>query len=92
MRLAVLRSLALGLWRDRGALVMTFALPVVVFLVFAAIFSGASGDALRLRVAIADDAQVAAVQPIGRGADGRSRLARGGVARARRRGRRRDGR
>ena len=57
MRRAVLRTLMLGLWRDRGALVMSFALPVVVFLVFAAIFSGASGDALRLRVAIADEAR-----------------------------------
>jgi len=57
MRRAVLRALMLGLWRDRGALVMSFALPVVVFLVFASIFSGASGDALRLRVAIADEAR-----------------------------------
>jgi ABC-2 type transport system permease protein len=57
MRRAVLHALMLGLWRDRGALVMSFALPVVVFLVFAAIFSGTSGDALRLRVAIADEAR-----------------------------------
>ena len=56
MRLAVLHSLALSLWRDRGALVMSFALPVVVFLVFAAIFAGATGDELRLRVALADEA------------------------------------
>jgi len=55
MRRAIFRALMLGLWRDRGALVMSFVLPVAVFLVFAAIFSGASGDALRLRVAIADE-------------------------------------
>jgi len=55
MRRAVLHTLVLGLWRDRGALVMSFVLPVVVFLVFAAIFAGATGDELRLRVAIADE-------------------------------------
>lgn len=57
MRRAVLRVLMLGLWRDRGALAMGFVLPVLVFLVFAAIFSGTSGDALRLRVAVADEAR-----------------------------------
>lgn len=56
MRRAILRALVLGLWRDRGALVMSFVLPVVVFLVFAAIFAGATGDQLRLRVAIVDEA------------------------------------
>jgi len=34
---------------------MSFVLPVLVFLVFAAIFSSASGDELRLRVAVADE-------------------------------------
>jgi ABC-2 type transport system permease protein len=56
MRLAILRVLGLALWRDRGALVMSFALPVVVFLIFAAIFGGATGEQLRLRVALADEA------------------------------------
>jgi ABC-2 type transport system permease protein len=55
VRRAVLQSLALALWRDRGALVMSFALPVVVFLIFAAIFGGATGEQLRLRVALADE-------------------------------------
>lgn len=55
MRRAVLRAMTLALWRDRGALVMTFVLPVVVFLVFSAIMAGATGDELRLRVAIADE-------------------------------------
>ena len=35
-------------------------LPVAVFLVFAAIFSSATGDELRLRVALADEVDVAA--------------------------------
>lgn len=59
MRLAILRALGLALWRDRGALVMSFALPVVVFIIFAAIFGGATGEQLRLRVALADEAGTA---------------------------------
>lgn len=55
MRRAVVRTLALALWRDRGALVMSFVLPVIVFLVFAAILSGATGDELRLRVVVANE-------------------------------------
>lgn len=57
MRRAVLQSLTLALWRDRGALVMSFVLPILVFIVFAAIFGGATGEQLRLRVAVADEAR-----------------------------------
>jgi ABC-2 type transport system permease protein len=56
VRRAVLHQLALALWRDRGALVMSFVLPVVVFVIFAAIFGGATGEQLRLRVAMSDEA------------------------------------
>ena len=56
MTWAVCRTQWLALARDRGALVMGFVLPVVVFLVFAAIFAAASGDELRLKVALADEA------------------------------------
>ncbi len=55
MRRAVFRAMALGFVRDRGALAMSFALPVAFFLVFAVIFAGASGESLRLRVAIGDE-------------------------------------
>ncbi len=55
MRGAIVRTLVLGLWRDRGALVMSFVLPVIVFLVFAAILSGATGDELRLRIVVANE-------------------------------------
>ena len=55
MKHAVCRTLVLGLWRDRGALVMSFVLPAIVFLVFAAILSGATGDELRLKVVIANE-------------------------------------
>ncbi|MFG1419018.1 ABC transporter permease [Xanthobacter sp. V0B-10] len=50
---AVMGAMALTLLRDRGALVMTFVLPPLLFLLFAAIFSGAGGEAGALRVAAA---------------------------------------
>lgn len=56
MRWAVCRAQALALAGDGGALAMSFVLPVLVFLVFAAIFSSATGDDLRLQVALADEA------------------------------------
>ena len=57
MRWAVCRAQLLALAGDAGALAMSFVLPVLVFLVFAAIFSSATGDDLRLRVALADEAE-----------------------------------
>jgi ABC-2 type transport system permease protein len=45
----------LGLVRDRAALAMSFLLPVLFFLIFAAIFSGATGEQMRLKVALADE-------------------------------------
>ncbi len=55
MRRAACYTQWLALVRDRGALVMSFVLPVVVYVVFAAIFASASGDDLRLTVALADE-------------------------------------
>ncbi len=52
---AVFRAMLLGLLRDRAALLMSFLLPVVFFLIFASIFSGASGEQIRLGVAFADE-------------------------------------
>jgi len=54
MSAAVFRAMLLGLLRDRAALAMSFILPGLVFLIFAAIFSGATGEQLRLEVAVAD--------------------------------------
>jgi ABC-2 type transport system permease protein len=56
VRWAVCRAQVLALAGDAGALAMSFVLPVLVFLVFAAIFSSATGDDLRLQVALADEA------------------------------------
>jgi ABC-2 type transport system permease protein len=41
--------------RDRHALAMSLALPIVFFLVFAAIFAGTSGEHLKVRIALADE-------------------------------------
>lgn len=56
MRWAVCRAQAVALAGDGGALAMSFGLPVVVFLVFAAIFASATGSDLRLDVALVDEA------------------------------------
>ena len=39
---ALLKVMILGLLRDRGALAMVFFLPPLIFVIFAAIFSGVS--------------------------------------------------
>lgn len=61
---AVLKMMALRLWRDKGSLILAFVLPGFIFAIFAAIFSTASGGSLDLRVAfsaIGDDPAVIAV-------------------------------
>jgi len=54
MTLTILRVMLLKLLRDRGALALAFLLPPAIFVIFAAIFSGTSGDTLGLRVHLAD--------------------------------------
>ena len=49
--------MARGFLRDRAALVMSAGLPIAVFLVFAEIFAGASGQQLQVKVALADEQQ-----------------------------------
>lgn len=56
MSAIILRSMLLGLRRDRAALAMGFVLPAAVFLIFAAIFAGATGKQLRLEITVADAA------------------------------------
>jgi len=51
---AAFRVMLLGLVRDRAALVMAFVLPTVIFVIFAAIFSGALGDRIRIHLGLAD--------------------------------------
>ncbi len=51
---AAFRVMWLNLIRDRAALVMAFVLPTVIFVIFAAIFSGAIGDRIRIHLGLAD--------------------------------------
>ncbi|MFN7024498.1 MAG: ABC transporter permease [Pseudorhizobium sp.] len=52
MIVAMLRVMALSLIRDRGALVLAFVLPPVIFVIFAAIFTVTTNDGLPLKVAL----------------------------------------
>jgi ABC-2 type transport system permease protein len=49
------KVMVLGIARDRGAFSMAFLLPPVIFIIFAAVFSGTSGDEMRLSLAIVDE-------------------------------------
>jgi ABC-2 type transport system permease protein len=60
MNLAMFRVMALELWRDRGALVMAFFLPPLVFLIFSAVFAGSTGENIKLSLAVADVAHTPA--------------------------------
>lgn len=51
---AAFRVMLINLVRDRAALVMAFVLPTVIFAIFAAIFSGAIGDRVRIHLGLAD--------------------------------------
>ena len=57
MIVAMVRVMGLDLWRDRGALVMTFLLPPLVFLIFSSVFAGTTGDNIQLKLAVADVAR-----------------------------------
>jgi ABC-2 type transport system permease protein len=57
MIVAVMRVMLLALARDRAALVMAFALPAAIYLIFASIFSGTAGEKLQLSVAVLDQAK-----------------------------------
>ncbi|KRA58578.1 ABC transporter [Caulobacter sp. Root655] len=57
MIVAMVRVMALELWRDRGALIMTFLLPPLVFLIFSSVFAGTTGENIQLKLAVADMAR-----------------------------------
>jgi ABC-2 type transport system permease protein len=54
MILAAAWIMGLSTLRDRAALLMSFVLPPLLFIVFAAIFSGTSGSQLKLKVGVRD--------------------------------------
>ena len=59
---AAFRVMWLSLLRDRAALTMAFVLPTVIFAIFAAIFSGAIGDRIRIHLGLVDLAGTATTQ------------------------------
>jgi ABC-2 type transport system permease protein len=54
--------MALGLARDRAALILSFVLPPILFVAFAAILAGTSGKDLKLKVGLLDEARTAATR------------------------------
>ncbi|MCJ2041447.1 ABC transporter permease [Methylobacterium sp. J-059] len=59
---AAFRVMWISLIRDRAALTMAFVLPTVIFVIFAAIFSGAIGDRIRIHLGLADLAGTATTE------------------------------
>ena len=57
MSLAILRAMLLGLLRDRGALLMSFFLPAVFFVIMAEIFTATTGERLNLNVVVMDEVE-----------------------------------
>ncbi len=55
MSLAIFHAMVLGLLRDRGALLMSFFLPAVFFVIMAEIFTTTSGESLQLNVVVKDE-------------------------------------
>jgi ABC-2 type transport system permease protein len=54
--------MALALIRDRAALAMSFVLPPILFLAFAAILGGTSGKDLKLKLGVLDEVKAASSQ------------------------------
>ena len=61
---AVFQVMILRIFRDPGALLLTFVLPGVIYIIFATIFSNAGGGELSLRVALADEIQTEASETV----------------------------
>lgn len=57
MSMAIFRAMLLGLLRDRGALLMSFFLPAVFFVIMAEIFTATTGDSLNLKVVVLDEVE-----------------------------------
>ncbi|MFV2089752.1 MAG: ABC transporter permease, partial [Pseudomonadales bacterium] len=57
MSAAIFRAMLLGLLRDRGALLMSFFLPAVFFVIMAEIFTATTGATLSLNLVVLDEVQ-----------------------------------
>lgn len=59
MIISIFRTMMLAILRDRGAFVMAFVLPPLIYVIFAAIFSVAAGGDLRVKIAVLDEVRSA---------------------------------
>ena len=75
MMTAIVRTAFASLRRDRGALALSFLLPVVFFTIFAVIFGGRSNAPRKVRVIVADEDRSRASEQLVKGLQGESTLA-----------------
>jgi ABC-2 type transport system permease protein len=72
--LNVARTALIALKRDRGALVLSFVLPLAFFSIFAAIFGGQRDSTPKVHLILADEDQSAASQQLVKGLESESSL------------------
>src|ERR1700676_4621832 len=71
---AIVRSAIVSLKRDRGALVLSFILPVVFFSIFAVIFGGRRNTTPKITVIVVDEDQSRASKRLVKGLEGEGSL------------------
>ena len=64
---AIVRTAMVSLRRDRGALALSFILPVVFFSIFAVIFGGRRNTTPKVKVLVVDEDHSSAAQGLVRG-------------------------
>jgi ABC-2 type transport system permease protein len=75
MIFAIVRTAIASLRRDRGALALSFILPVVFFSIFAVIFGGRGNGPRKVKVIVADEDHSRASERLVKGLEGESTLA-----------------
>ena len=74
MILAIIRTALVALKRDRGALALSFVLPVVFFSIFAVIFGGRRDTTPKISVIVVDEDQTRASQRLVKGLESEGSL------------------
>jgi len=74
MIFAIVRTAIASLRRDRGALALSFILPVVFFSIFAVIFGGRGNGPRKVKVIVADEDRSRASERLVQGLEGESSL------------------
>jgi ABC-2 type transport system permease protein len=71
---AIIRSAFVSLRRDRGAMALSFLLPVVFFSIFAVIFGGRRDTTAKIHVLVVDEDHSSASQRLAQGLQQESSL------------------